>query len=115
MDGRTVTPGEPTRGVDGAAILSASRAGQVLECGHGGVHALVDAATIRHVCQDLKDQVDPRGIWLRNAAVSGSLDFTAMEVPFPVRFEQCKFESPVILEGARLYGLGGGPSHRRPT
>lgn len=33
------------------------------------------------------------------------LDLAGMVVPFGVRFDQCEFDSPVIVEGAQLYEL----------
>ena len=84
-------------------IVGASKDGSVLDCGDAAGPGLVGAALIRRVCYEFADQLDPRGVWLRKAAFTGSLDLTGMDVPFPLRFEDCEFESPLILEGAQLY------------
>ena len=86
-------------------IVGASKDGSVLDCGDAAGPGLVGAALIRRVCYEFADQLDPRGVWLRKAAFTGSLDLTGMDVPFPLRFEDCKFESPLVLEGAQLYGI----------
>ena len=89
-----------------AEILGAGKdGGNALDCADGAEIGSVDAAIIRRVCYELRDQVDPRGLWLRKAAVTGRLDLAGLEVPFPLRFEDCNFESPVVLEGAQLYGI----------
>lgn len=90
--------------VSEAELLAVIRAGGVLDCGDGGRRA-VDAALLRRCCHELQGQVDPRGIRLRNAAISGSLDLASMVVPFGLRFDCCEFESPVIVEGAQLFEL----------
>lgn len=91
--------------VDEAEILQAGRAGQVLDCADGGGHRRVDADLIRHCCRELKDQIDPRGLRFHGAAVAGCLDLAGMEVPFPLRFHECEFDSPPVAEGAQLFEL----------
>jgi hypothetical protein len=66
----------------------------------------VDAALLRRCCDELRDQVDRRGVRLRSAAVAGALDLSGLEVPFPLRFDDCEFDSPLTVEGAELYELG---------
>jgi hypothetical protein len=65
----------------------------------------VDAALLRRCCRELKDQIDRRGIRLRKAAIAGTLDLTALDVPFPLRFDDCEFDSPPVVEGAQSYEL----------
>ena len=88
-----------------AELLAAAGAGRALVCGDGGTRRRVDAALLRRCCHELRDRIDPRGIWLQNAAITGSLDLAGLEVTFPLRFEGCHFGAPLLAEGARLYGL----------
>src|SRR5215471_1698311 len=88
-----------------AELLAAAGAGSALACGDGSACRRVDAALLRRCCHELRDQIDPRGIWLQHAAITGSLDLSGLEVPFPLRFEGCHFDAPLLAEGARLSGL----------
>jgi hypothetical protein len=88
-----------------AELLAAATAGQVLVCGSGGAHRSVDAALLRRCCRELRDQADPRGVWLRGAVVTGALDLAGLDVPFPLRFQGCSFTSPVNVAGAQLAEL----------
>jgi hypothetical protein len=65
----------------------------------------VDAGLLRRCCHRLKDQIDPRGIRLQNAAIEGTLDLAGLDARFPLRFEGCEFDSPPMIEGAQLYEL----------
>ena len=65
----------------------------------------MDAELLRRCCHRLGDQIDPRGLRLHGAAIVGSLDLAGLEVPFPVRFDDCEFDSPLIVEGAQLQEL----------
>lgn len=93
--------------VDEAELLEAGHAGRFLDCaaGDGSSRRAVDAALIRRCCHELKDQIDPRGIKLRNAAVVGGLDLAGLNVPFPLQFEGCEFEEAPTADGGTLYGL----------
>ena len=86
-------------------ILAAARAGQVLDCADGSGRQIVDAVLIRRCCREWKDQVDPRGLRLHRAVVAGCLDLAGMEVPFPLRFDECDFDSPPVADGAQLFEL----------
>ncbi len=88
-----------------AELLAAAGAGRALACGDGSSSRRVDAALLRRCCHELRDQIDPRGIWLQHAAITGSVDLSGLEVPFPLRFEGCHFDAPLLAEGARLSGL----------
>jgi hypothetical protein len=88
-----------------AELLAAAGAGRPLVCGDAGTSRCVDAALLRRCCHELRDQIDPRGIWLQHAAIAGPLDLAGLEVTFPLRFEDCHFDAPVLAEGARLSGL----------
>ena len=99
--------------VSEAELVAEVRAGRVLDCGDGGRRPL-DASLLRRCCHELRDEVDPRGIRLRNVAIAGSLDLAGMVVPFGLRFDQCKFDSPVMIEGAQLYELAMTRCDRLP-
>jgi hypothetical protein len=88
-----------------AELLAAAGAGRPLVCGDPGTSRCVDAVLLRRCCHELRDQIDPRGIWLQHAAIAGSLDLAGLEVKFPLRFEGCHFDAPLLAEGARLSGL----------
>lgn len=67
-------------------------------------HRRVDAAHIRDLCRT-PENVDPRGLMIRNAKVVDRLDLSGMEVPFPLRFEACEFAETPLFDGARLHEL----------
>jgi hypothetical protein len=37
--------------------------------------------------------------------VTGSLDLAGLEVPYPLRFEDCEFDAAVVVAGAQLQEL----------
>ena len=63
-----------------AELLAAGRAGILLERGDDKRRS-VDAALLRRYCQELKHQIDPHGLRLRNITVVRSLDLSGLEVP----------------------------------
>jgi hypothetical protein len=71
-----------------AGLLAAAGAGRALACGDGNASRRVDAALLRRCCHELRDQIDPRGVWLQHAAITGSVDLSGLEVPFPLRFDE---------------------------
>lgn len=91
----------------GDAVLRArSAAGQVaMECADGIVRGVMDAALLRRCCRELRGEVDPRGLRLRSARIAGCLDLSGLEVPFLLDFEDCEFDSPLLIEGARPHEL----------
>src|SRR5690348_13518637 len=91
--------------VSEAELLAAARVGQIAECGVDGTRRPVDAALLRRCCHQLKDQIDPRGLRLHSAVIVGSLDLAGLEVPFPIRFDDCELDSPLVAEGALLREL----------
>ena len=64
------------------------------------------AGLLRRCCDELAERVDRHGVRLRNAVVTGSLDLSGLDVPFPLRLEDCLFDAPVNVEGAQLHELG---------
>ena len=89
-----------------AEVVQACAEGRVVECADGSTRGSVDAALLRRCCNELKDRIDRHGVRLRNAAVTGSLDLSGLDIPFPLSFDNCEFESPLTVEGAQLYELG---------
>jgi hypothetical protein len=90
---------------DDTDLLAAGMVGRVLDLGTDGRRGSVDASVLRRCCHELKDQIDPRGIRLRNAVIVGIVDLAGLEVPFPLRFEDCEFDSPLLIESAQLHEL----------
>lgn len=85
-------------------LLAACRDGQWLDCEVAGAPRSLAADVIRRCCMANAD-IDPRGLRVRNAVVLGSLDLAGFDVSFPLRFERCIFDAPMVLEGARLEQL----------
>lgn len=100
--------------MDEAELISAFREGQVADLARGGERGRVDAAFIRRCCLELRDQIDPRGINARNAVIVGRLDLAGLEVPFPLRFDGCDFESAPVFDGAQLHELALTACDRLP-
>ncbi len=88
-----------------AEVLECAGAGRVLDCAEGPARRRVDAGLLRRLCLEARERIDPRGLCLRNAAVAGPLDLAGFDVPFPLRFEGCEFDSPLVVEGAHLNEL----------
>lgn len=93
------------RAITEAEVLAACAIGEVLDCADGSSRRTLNAGLIRRCCHELKDQVDPRGLRLHGAAIAGAVDLNGLDVPFPLRFDDCEFDSPVLVEGAQLYEL----------
>ena len=112
------TPGDAE--IDEAELLSALRGGQPIDGsqpddgGVAGVNRTVQAALLRRCCHELKDQVDPRGLRLRDAVIAGRLDLAGLSVPFPLRFDGCEFDSAPVVEGADLFELALTGCRRLP-
>ena len=88
-----------------AELISAARKGAVLDAAIDGKRRVVRAALLRRCCHELHADIDPRGLRLSNAVVVGSLDLAGLMVPFPLGFDGCEFDSPLVVEGAQLFGL----------
>jgi hypothetical protein len=91
--------------VSEAEVLECAGDGRVLDCADGRTPRQVDAGLLRRLCLEARDQIDPRGLRLRNAAIAGQLALAGLGVPFPLRFEGCEFDSPLVVEGAHLNEL----------
>ncbi len=100
--------------IDEAELLGAGQRGAVLDGMADGRRRVVQAAVLRRCCHELKDRIDPRGLRLANAVVTGELDLTGLEVPFPLRFDGCEFDAAPVVEGAQLFELSLTGSPRLP-
>ncbi|MFI6706834.1 hypothetical protein ACIBF7_10405 [Nonomuraea sp. NPDC050478] len=87
-----------------AALLRACRAGQVVRASRGE-ELVVDADLVRKVCRREPAEIDPRGLVIEGARITGGLDLTGMAVTFPLRFVRCVFDEPLDLDGADLHLL----------
>lgn len=88
-----------------AELLAACAGGRVLDCADGGSRRSVTAALLRRCCDELAEQIDRRGVTLQNAAVTGHLDLSGLGIPFPLRFEECEFDTLITAEGAQAQAL----------
>jgi hypothetical protein len=93
--------------VSQAELLECARAGRILDgrTGADDERRLLPPELLRRLCRDLRDQVDPRGIRVRDVVVPGELDLAGLDIPFPLRFESCAFGTPLRVEGAQLSEL----------
>src|SRR5215469_3353184 len=96
--------------IDEAELLAAARAGEPLS---GAVRAggaddgrrPVAAGLLRRLCREFAAQVDPRGVRLSEVRVEGRLDLAGLTLAFPLRFDNCVFDSALVVEGADLFEL----------
>ncbi|HEX6873393.1 MAG TPA: hypothetical protein VF163_20030 [Micromonosporaceae bacterium] len=80
-------------------------AGMVVDCADGERRRSVDAALLRWLIVRRSADFDPHGIRLRHAMIAGTLDLAGVELPVPLRFDDCEFEAAPDLAGARLVDL----------
>jgi len=80
-------------GIGESELTSAGRGGVTLDGLAGGVQRTIDAAVLRRCCRELREQIDPRGLRLANAIVTGCLDLTGLVVPFSLRWS-CSAAAP---------------------
>jgi hypothetical protein len=89
-------------------FVSAVVAGAVLECSQELVGSTDLACTIRaEVLRKLllggfKAPLDPRGIRLRGACITGTLDLTHVRASVGMELRDCKIVKPLLLEHAHL-------------
>ena len=72
------------------------------EAGEGMSARRLPAEDIRAVLLDLSLVVDPRGLQIRGALVSGTLDLSHSKLPCRLVFTQCRFENAPSFEQAHL-------------
>ena len=63
--------------IDEIELLSAFRRGVAIE---GSPTSSVSAAVLRRCCHELRHQIDPRGLQLKNVAIAGRLDLAGLTV-----------------------------------
>ena len=97
-----------------AELLDAGRQGQILDGSHQGGRRPVDAALLRRCCLEFRDQIDPRGLRLHHVSVRGPVDLAGLTIGFPLHFDDCDFDAPVHVEGAKLRELTLTGSPRLP-
>jgi hypothetical protein len=90
--------------LDEAALFQACAAGQVVRA-QDGRELVVEAGTVRELCRRGREEIDPRGLVIEGARITGDLDLRGMEILFPLRFTRCVFEDPIDLDGADLHLL----------
>src|ERR1700722_6904022 len=100
--------------IDEAELLSAGQRGGVLDGMADGRKRIVQAGVLRACCRELKDRIDPRGLRLTNAIVTGGLGLSGLVVPFSLRFDGCEFGTAPVVEGAQLFELALTGSPRLP-
>jgi len=73
-----------------------------------GEHRVVRAEVIRTLCMHEMAQrlVDPKGIGLIQARITGTLDLMSAQIPHDIFFERCGFEHEIDAYNARLANLG---------
>ena len=67
----------------------------------------IRAEVIRAICLGAVKglSVDPRGILIKGARITGKLDLSGVTIPFPLAFNACHFEEQIILSGAKIKDL----------
>lgn len=67
----------------------------------------IRAAVIRWLCvdQDAHRQIDPQGVVVRFARISGELDLSFVPMGFPLGFLGCRLADPLLLMYADLPAL----------
>jgi hypothetical protein len=93
IDERDLT--EPER-----RLVDATLAGEPLSCADTGCD--VRAEVIRDLVVGRHGELDPRGLRLQNAVVTGQLDLDGVHCSVPVRLIRCRFDEPVLARGAQL-------------
>jgi len=73
-------------------------------CADWGEDRTIDAGLLIALCMG-KKSVHPKGIRIRGARITGSLDLESQNIPFPVHLEYCWIDEKIQLEGATLTAL----------
>src|SRR5262245_49654926 len=66
---------------------------------------MISADDIRRACLASPQQRDAFGLRIADAAISGRLDLSALDVPAPLHFVSCIFAEAPRFDGAELHGL----------
>lgn len=67
--------------------------------------ARLPAGELRRVLANPPSCVDPRGLTIEGAQITGELDLAELAVAFPVAFTACRFEKPISAQEARFRSL----------
>ncbi len=72
-----------------------------------GVERQIGAELIRWLCvdRDAKELVDPGGIQVYAAKISGALNLSSVSVPFPLVFARCSLDGELNLRHAEILGI----------
>ncbi|MGF1596169.1 MAG: hypothetical protein ACFCVK_04445 [Acidimicrobiales bacterium] len=70
-----------------------------------GVRGELAVADFRSALLDTTGHADPRPFQLAGCKLAGQLDLRNVDVGVPLRFLNCEFEQPVLLDGAHLRTL----------
>lgn len=90
--------------MDAESLALACAAGVAVRA-QDGEELVVEARLVRELCRRDGQEVDPRGLTIEGARITGELDLSGMEIAFPLRFTDCVFDAPVNLGGADLHLL----------
>lgn len=71
----------------------------------GARPAHLPADELRRVLASPPSGVDPKGLTIEGALITGELDLAQLAVAFPVTFSACRFEKPISAVDARLRSL----------
>jgi hypothetical protein len=93
-------------------LVDAAASGKVLECSQLPIEKLsatddpkhtIRAELLRELLLKRCDKpLDPRGVRLRGAHITGTLDLSHVEAAVGMELQGCHFDHPVLLDGARL-------------
>ncbi|RYF58720.1 MAG: hypothetical protein EOO27_11620 [Comamonadaceae bacterium] len=77
-----------------------------------GTERQIPAAALRSVLIDPDIRVDPRGLCINGARVTGGpVDLSNLQFKYPIRLVRCRVDDPIDLTGATLKGLALAGSH----
>jgi adhesin HecA-like repeat protein len=93
-------------------LVDAAASGDVLKCSQLSIEQLsvtddpdhvIRAELLRKLLLKRCDKLpDPRGVRLRGARITGTLDLTGVEAAAGIELRGCSFDHPVLLENAHL-------------
>jgi hypothetical protein len=81
-------------------MIGAAMVGEPVTCADTGCG--VRAEVIRDLLVGRHGEVDPRGLRIVGAVVTGQLDLDGVQCGVPVRLLRCRFDEPVLARGAQL-------------
>ena len=75
---------------------------------------VLTADVLRRALLTSKAALTPFGLKVTGAAISGTLDVSGSDLPFPIEFTNCHFENEIRVEGAHLHSLAITAGSRLP-